>query len=109
MHIKLITLEQLLEMQFSGTKFKLVEVLAEDSFKKGHLPHAINLPLDHLEELAKKHLKKTDLIVVYCNSFGCEASTEAARILLKMGYKKVLDYKAGKLGWVNGDLDLTKG
>ncbi len=106
--IKFITIEQLLEMMENDEKFKLVEVLHEENFNGGHIPGAINLPLDRLSSLAEKHLKKTDMIVVYCASYACHASTKADNILLDMGYKNVLDFKAGKKGWVDAGLEFEK-
>jgi rhodanese-related sulfurtransferase len=50
-------------------KFTLVETLAPDFFRQGHLPGAVNLPPDKVKELAPKVLpdKNAD-IVVYCGS-----------------------------------------
>ena len=106
--IKLITIEQLLEMMESKEKFKLVEVLSEDSFKEGHLPNAINLPVTNLKNLASRHLKKNEVVVVYCMSYACHASTHASEILLNLGYNNVLDFKAGKQGWIDNGLELEK-
>jgi len=104
--VKFITIENLLEMKTNNEKLKLIEVLPEEEFEKGHIPGAINLPLDNLETLAKSRLKKNDKIVVYCGSYACQASTKAATTLLKMGYKKTLDFKAGKKGWLHTGLAL---
>jgi rhodanese-related sulfurtransferase len=104
--VKFITIEDLLEMKANNEKFKLVDVLEEEEFKKGHIPGAVNTPLEKLPTLAKIHLKKSDKIVVYCARYACQASTKAARTLLKMGYKKTLDFKAGKKGWLHMGLDL---
>ena len=104
--IKFITLEDLLEMKINEEDFKLVEVLSEDSYKRGHIPEAINIPLGELETEADKHLEKTDKIVVYCSSYSCQASTNAAKTLLEMGYENVLDFKAGKQGWSDAGLHL---
>ena len=106
--VKLITLEQLLEMRVNGEDFKLVEVLTEEDFAKGHIPGAINLPLANLRNLAKERLDKGDTIVVYCADYSCQASTSAAKILLMMGYVKTLDFKAGKEGWAKAGLELEK-
>ena len=106
--IKFIPIEQLLEMQENKENFKLVEVLKEEGYKEGHIPGAINIPVDKLKDESGKKLKKTDTIIVYCASYGCHASTNAAKILLEMGYKNVLDFKAGKKGWVDGGLELVK-
>ena len=106
--VKFITLEQLLEMRANGEAFKLVEVLSAEDFAKGHVPGAINLPLTNLRNLAKEHLDKNEPIVVYCLSYHCQASTNAARLLLMMGYSRTLDFKAGKEGWVKAGLELEK-
>jgi len=95
-------------MKANNDKFKLVEVLPEEEYKSGHIPGAINLPLANLETLAKQHLKKTDTIIVYCGSYQCQASTNAARTLLSLGFRKTLDYKAGKKGWLHTGLELEK-
>ena len=107
-NIKFITIEQLLEMTANNKKFKLVEVLEENNFREGHIPGAINLPVDELEKLASKYLKKTDVIVVYCASFHCHASTNAAETLLGMGYNKTVDFKGGKKLWIDLGLELEK-
>ncbi|MBI2658269.1 rhodanese-like domain-containing protein [Candidatus Woesearchaeota archaeon] len=99
--MKFITIEQLLEMIENKEKFRLVEVLSEDSYKEGHIPNAINIPVDRLQKEAGKKLKKTDTIAVYCASYSCHASTKAAEMLLKMGYSKTLDFKGGKKLWVD--------
>ncbi len=106
--IKFITIENLLEMRANNEKFKLVDVLPEEEFQEGHIPGAINIPLEKLSTNAKDHLKKSDKIVVYCAKYACQASTKAATTLLKMGYKKTLDFKAGKRGWLHTGLDLEK-
>jgi rhodanese-related sulfurtransferase len=103
-----VTLEDLLEMLENKVNFKLVEVLAKEEFDKGHIPGAINLPLDEIENLAKQNLKKMEIIVVYCESYSCHASTKAARKLLEMGYKKTLDFTGGKRWWRHAGLDLEK-
>jgi len=106
--VKFISIETVLEMRENNKDFKLVDVLREESYKEDHIPGAINIPKDMLQGLAPKHLDKKDTIVVYCASYGCHASTNAAKALLEMGYKKVLDFKAGKKGWVDAGLELEK-
>ena len=106
--IKFIAIDQLLEMMENKEDFKLVEVLSQESFKQGHIPKAINIPVDRLDKVAKDKLKKTDKIVVYCASYTCHASTNAAKILLNMGFKNVLDFKGSKKTWVDAGFELEK-
>ncbi len=93
--IKKISREELLSMCKKGKKFVLVDVLGKDSFEQEHIPGSISIPLDDLEKQAFSYLGKDDLIVVYCASFTCMASTNAAEKLQELGYKNVLDYKGG--------------
>lgn len=102
-----ITKEKVLEMMENGEDFTLVEVLAEEDYKKGHVPKAINIPVDRIEKDAEKLLPDKDkVIVVYCASFLCSASTGATRLLQSMGYTRVLDYKGGKDDWQKAGLPL---
>jgi len=106
--LRFITIERLLEMNANDEKFTLVDVLSEESYKEGHIPGAINIPLGNLEALAEHYLDKHDTIVVYCGSYSCQKSTKAARKLLELGYKNTLDFKAGKRGWQHTGLGLEK-
>jgi len=106
--IKFISKENILEILENKEPLTLIEVLSEDSFGKGHIPHAINIPAENLKEKAPEVLPdKNAPIVVYCSSFTCTASTGAARTLQSMGYTNVLDYKGGKKDWQAADLPLV--
>ena len=108
MKLRFVTIEKLLEMKANNEMVTLVDVLSEESFKAGHIPGAINIPLGSLESLAERYLNKKDTIVVYCGSYSCQASTKAARKLLEMGYENTFDFKAGKRGWQHTGLGLEK-
>jgi len=108
MLIKTISVEKLLEMRTSGQDFILIEVLSEEHFKNGHIPGAIHIPVEDLteENLTEKNISKEDIIVVYCTTYSCPASTDAAKKLLEMGYEKTYDFKAGKQGWDSAGFEL---
>ena len=76
--------------------FKLVEILPEASYRDGHIPNAINIPVSRLAAQAHPDLEKDERIVMYCRGYNCEARTTAARTLLERGYADTLDFKAGK-------------
>jgi rhodanese-related sulfurtransferase len=101
-----ISRDELIEMCSKGRKFTLVDVLGRDSYEKEHIPGALSIPLDDLEQEAERFLDKNDTIVVYCASFVCTASTTAAQKLEEMGYKKVLDYKGGLKDYKEAGLSL---
>ena len=106
--LKMVTLEYLIERKENNEDFKLVEVLTEKQFKEGHIPGAINIVVDKIRDNAAKHLEKEDHIIVYCASYTCTASTRATRKLLELGYKNVVDFKAGKAGWQKAGFKLEQ-
>ena len=88
-----------------GEDFRLVEALAEDEFRKQHLPGAVNLPPDQVKQRAAQVLPEKDAdIVVYCASSTCTASEKAADELEKQGYRRVRRYVEGKKDWVDAGL-----
>jgi rhodanese-related sulfurtransferase len=101
-----ITLEKLLEMKENGDPFVLIEVLPNDEFNTGHIPGAINIPVDTIAKDASAEIDQNATIVTYCANYACHASTNAARKLLQTGYRDVLDFKAGKKAWKEAGLDL---
>lgn len=104
--IKQIMRDELMQMISSGQKFKLVDVLDKEHFAQEHIKGAISLPVNEIDAQAAKILKKTETIVVYCASFDCQASTNAAEKLIKLGYKHVLDYKGGLKDYKAANLPL---
>lgn len=59
-----------LKAQLDGREpLTLVEVQSQGSYQRGHLPGAINLPLDQFEARVSELLPDTGArIVVYCSS-----------------------------------------
>lgn len=94
--VKMIKKDEWQSWISEGRKFKVVDVLDKEHYKKEHIKGAISLPVSEIEAKAKTVLKDRDeTIVVYCASSECQASTIAAKKLMAMGYKKVYDYKGG--------------
>jgi rhodanese-related sulfurtransferase len=53
-----------------GDDFALVEALSEESYRDWHLPGAINIPADRVNELAPRLVPDRNAeIVVYCSKF----------------------------------------
>lgn len=106
---KEITYEQFISIRSSGEKYTLLDVLSPDSYDKGHIESAISFPLDTMNKSsAEKRLSEEDHIIVYCGSFQCTASTEAAKKLSGLGYN-VLDYKGGLKEWQEKGNKLVSG
>jgi rhodanese-related sulfurtransferase len=96
--VRNLTFNELLSMYQNNVMFVLVDARPRDDYDKGHLPGAISIPLEGVREYADR-LDREDEIVTYCGGFQCPASTEAAKELMKMGFKNVKDYKGGIKEW----------
>ena len=67
--IKTISRQELKDRLDRRESFVLVETLPRAAYEHAHLPGAINLPPDRIEELAPRLLPAKDSeIVVYCAS-----------------------------------------
>ena len=99
-----ITREELKAKMDRGDDFVLVEALSPKHYVSAHLPGAINLPYEFVDEAEKVLPDKSAQIVVYCMNPDCLASREEARELEQMGYESVLHYSAGKQDWIRAGL-----
>jgi len=79
----------------------VVDVRDPDEFKEGHIPGAVNLPLQNFAS-GSGILDKHKTIVVYCNSGG--RSYGAYRKLMKLGYKKI--FQAIYADWKGAGLQI---
>src|SRR5215210_2952050 len=104
-----ITREQLNAKMDRGDDFVLVEALSPRHFQSSHLPGAINLPYEFVDEAERVLSDKKAEIVVYCMNPSCVASAEEVRELEEMGYERVLHYAAGKQDWIKAGLPVERG
>jgi rhodanese-related sulfurtransferase len=101
-----ITRERLKAKMDRRDDFVLVEALSKKHYESSHLPGAINLPYEFVDEAETVLPDKNAEIVVYCMNPDCVASAEEARELEEMGYAKVLHYAAGKQDWIRAGLPI---
>lgn len=88
----------------------IVEALPGASYAAGHLPGAVNLPLDRVESDAARALPNRDAdIVVYCSGPTCNNSHVARRKLASMGYSHVRVFTGGKAAWKDAGFELVSG
>ena len=82
-------------------KVIVVDVRTLEEYTEGHIPNAISVPLETIENKAEAKLKNKDaLILVYCRSG--RRSREAALKLIEKGYTNVIDF-GGIKDW-NGEV-----
>ncbi len=90
-----ITKEELAGLIKTNKDLKIVDVLSKAHYREEHIKGAISIPMEEIDKIAPKLLKKDAQVVVYCASFECSASTNAADKLIELGFTNVLDYKGG--------------
>ena len=102
--VKEISREELKAKMDRGDDFVLVDALSGQHYESSHLPGAINLPYEFVDDAERVLPDKRAEIVVYCMNEECEASREEAQELQEMGYRQVLHYAGGKQGWIKASL-----
>ena len=77
------------------------------SYARSHLPGAINLPLEWVDERGPRRIPDLDTeVVVYCVDVDCDSSVLVAERLIELGYRNVRHYRGGKSDWVEAGLPL---
>lgn len=82
----------------------LIDVRPEEEFAAGHLPGAMSVSLEKLEQKAKE-LPRDKPIYAYCRGRYCVLSHEASRILAEKGYS-VTPLPDGVAEWKAADVQL---
>src|SRR5262245_13083761 len=102
-----ITRHELVDLLAAGEPVQFVETLRAEHFAQGHIPGAVHIHFEEVEERAPELLAdKNALIVTYCSNTACQNSRIAAEKLAKLGYTNVRRYEEGKQDWEDAGLEL---
>lgn len=81
-----------------SSSYYLIDVRTPGEYKKSHLPGAINFSyLNFHFGRDVDSLDRNKLVLLYCQT--CHRSPLAARKMKRMGFRKVIDLKAGFKNW----------
>lgn len=81
-------------------KSLVIDVLPSSSFRNGHIPGAVSLPVDQITRLESKILgDRRSRIVVYCASRTCPHGPRAVSILAETGYQHISLFPGGIEEW----------
>jgi rhodanese-related sulfurtransferase len=80
-------------------KAVIIDVNGTESYKKGHVPGALDYDAIKDNLAAKLPAEKDALIIAYCGGPKCMAYQQAAKAATKLGYKNVKHMSAGIAGW----------
>lgn len=89
----------------SAIPFVFLDVRTEGEFADGHVPGAINIPVQVLADRLAE-VPKNKRIYVYCRSG--KRSTAASKILAQAGFTQVENVKASMNGWSAANYPIEK-
>ena len=92
-----ISPEKAKEMMENLEEFVLLDVRNEEEFAEGHIPGAVVIPYDEIEERAEEEIPEKDVpLFVYCRSG--RRSKIAAESLVSLGYSEIYEF-GGIIAW----------
>ena len=92
-----ITAQQAKEIMDSQEGYVILDTRTQEEYEEGHIPGAILIPHDEIQEKAQSVLTDKDqLILVYCRSG--RRSKLAAEELVKLGYTNIKEF-GGIIDW----------
>jgi len=89
-----------------------VDARSPEEYEAGHIPGAINWPLDAFDEYHEKYrdiISPDDCIVVYCEDESCDFSADLADSLVWEYFQKVYRFKNGIDEWLSAINPLVEG
>ncbi len=103
-----VSITEMKEAIKSG-KVTILDVMGTKSYKKGHVPGAIDYKAN-AKKIAKLLPKdKNALVVAYCGGPACNAYKSAAKAAEELGYTNVKHMSAGISGWKSAGEKTDKG
>lgn len=90
----------------------LVDARSLEDYGQGHLPTAVSLPLEDVEQRLpgfKGEVAVERPLIVYCNGYACPDSFDLAILLLKEGFADVSVFEGGYPEWQDAGLPIEGG
>lgn len=98
-----ITMEEAKNVFETQGDYIILDVRREDEFAEGHIPGAINVPNEGIQDTEPSELPdKNQTIYVYCRSGN--RSKQAASKLVAMGYNNIIEF-GGIMDWT-GEIEV---
>ena len=88
---KIVTVHEAIDL-INNDKVTLLDIRDEDSFSKGHIPNAINLNNNNIDEVIKNS-DREDNILIYC--YKGISSQNVAQHFCNLGYKNIFSLGGG--------------
>lgn len=106
--IKQIILEEA-KFLFDNGLANFIDVDTPEKYNKIHIERAVTIPVDKMKDMIRgyDYFLKQKPNVIYCHGRGAK-SKQAAHILLKEGYKKILLFTNGLQQWERAGYNIYK-
>ena len=89
-----------LKKAIEAKKVTIIDVNGAASYKKGHVPTAVDFTAVKGKLADALPKDKNALVVAYCGGPSCKAYQAAATAAEKLGYKNIKHMSAGISGWL---------
>ncbi len=90
-------------LELLGQGAVIIDVREPESYAKGHIKGAINVPASEIEKRLSE-LPADKPVIVYCSSYSCTASLVAAKKLAELGRGNIYRFVGGLLEWKTANL-----
>ena len=97
----MITRAQLKQLLHNKTNMMLVDVRSKEEFDDEHIPFAVNLPIEIIEE-GNFTPEPGKIIITACGKGGGR-SEKAAKLIQDMSTNEVYFLEGGTFGWVENE------
>lgn len=88
-----------LKQAMKEKKVTLLDANGSGTYKKGHIPGAIDFEATETQLASKLPKDKNALVVAYCGNERCKAYQAGASKAKALGYTNVKHYSKGIAGW----------
>ncbi|MBN1879308.1 rhodanese-like domain-containing protein [bacterium] len=89
---------------YLNSKALFIDARSADDFSEGHIPRALNLPINDVGQLIDAFMEKWQpdtRLLIYCSGPDCHDSHDLAKILKEYGFQSVSVYSHGFDKWKN--------
>jgi len=105
-----VNAEQALELILADPRMAIIDSRHAEEYAKGHIEGAINM-LDNdtsAKSLARHVRNKNAPMLLYCNGDRCMRSSNAAKIAVDAGYKKIYWFRGGWAEWIEKKMPIEQ-
>lgn len=101
-----VEMQHLMEDPQEKNNFTLIDVRSREGYQEEHVPGAINIPEEELENRLSE-IPKDKAVIVYCWTITCHLAAHAGLTLAKHGYF-VRELEGGIQEWKENDMPVER-